>query len=115
MSESKAFYDTVANRHRLFYRDQVGLRQAGSLIGWTPLPAEGARSVLDCTWWHRHTGAGPGAVGYEVSASDLSDETWRWPNVARTSTASPSPGIAATCAHWIRCHWPARSTPCCRW
>ena len=49
MSESKAFYDTVANRHRLFYRDWPAfVKQEGSWLD-NLLRPRGARSVLDCT------------------------------------------------------------------
>lgn len=74
MSESKAFYDSVANRHRLFYRDWPAfIKQEGNWLDKVLRP-RGARQVLDCTCGIGTQAIALALLGYEVNASDLSDE-----------------------------------------
>ena len=73
-TNSETFYDAVANRHRLFYRDwHAYMKQEGAWLDGILRPF-GVRNVLDCT-----CGIGTQAIalalnGYDVAASDLSDE-----------------------------------------
>ena len=89
MSESKAFYDTVANRHRLFYRDWPAfVKQEGSWLDDLVRP-RGARSVLDCTCGIGTQALALALLGYEVSASDLSDE-----NLAQAQRGADEYGVS---------------------
>lgn len=68
------FYGDVASRHRLFYRDWAAfVAQEGAWLGGV-LRSRRVHNVLDCT-----CGIGTQAIalalqGYEVSASDLSEQ-----------------------------------------
>lgn len=74
MTDSELFYDSVASRHRLFYRDWPDfVKQEGSWLDKVLLPRR-ARTVLDCTCGIGTQAIALALLGYEVCASDLSDE-----------------------------------------
>lgn len=89
MSESKAFYDTVASRHRLFYRDWPAyVKQDGAWLDSLLCPRR-ARTVLDCTCGIGTQAIALALLGYEVSASDLSAE-----NLAQAQRGADEFGVS---------------------
>lgn len=69
----KRFYNSVAERHRLFYIDwPATVQREGAWLHALFRPL-GVRTVLDCTCGIGTQALGLALLGYEVTASDLSD------------------------------------------
>lgn len=74
MTDSEVFYNSLASRHRLFYYDWPAfVKREGSWLDKLLRPQR-ARAVLDCTCGIGTQAIALALLGYEVSASDLSEE-----------------------------------------
>ncbi len=74
MTDSETFYDSLARRHRLFYRDWPAfVKREGSWLDKLLRPQR-VGAVLDCTCGIGTQAIALALLGYEVSASDLSEE-----------------------------------------